>query len=307
MGDDLTHFGAFNHSNIGDRLYGVLLPMLTGREFRRAALQRQETPDFSVEAIDDCRGPVIVGGGDIFATTAEYQGFMGPLPPWPQSLHEGFRMRRRAVYMSVGVPSRVNAAQDGWIWARDNTSAVLLPAWPDVIAPDLAVLSSQVIPKAASSAPVAIVQTAYPDAGTETVIRQLQRAYEVRIISLTHYNGDQSAMQAIATRCGLTVHRVETALEMLATISAASLVIASSMHANIVAFSYGVPHLMAPTPAMTKMSGFLEVAGLPRFMQLQAWKDYTVNRLHVEAGLVTRAQSRAREALAECMHQAELL
>lgn len=63
MGDDLTHFGAFNHSNIGDRLYGVLLPLLTGREFRRAALQRQETPDFSVEAIDDCRGPVIVGGG----------------------------------------------------------------------------------------------------------------------------------------------------------------------------------------------------------------------------------------------------
>lgn len=302
-----THFGAFNHANIGDRLYAELLPSLTGRQFNIAGLNAASLPSGGdIAGIDDCQGPVMVGGGDILASTVAYQGFM-KLPSWPMSLTDGFRLNRPAVYISVGVPFPTVSHHQGWTWVRDYQSAMNLPRRPEVVAPDLAVLTNEVFPRCADIDPVAIVQTAYPDGGTETTIRRLQESYRVRVISLTHYNGDGPAMAGIAKRCGITMEIIATPAEMVEAISSAALVIASSMHANIVAFSYGIPHLMAPTPEMTKMPGFLDVVGLPRHLRLGSWSQYSPDRQLVDDSLLARAQRLTRSALDCAIEQLSLL
>lgn len=293
----MIHFGAFDVANLGDRLYPILFRRLTGLDTRVAGLQSVARPEFHVEHIDSLTdGDIIVGGGDLFARTSEYQGFM-KLPSWPKSCREGFILHREAIYISVGCPFPPLVAPAGFVWARDYRAAANLPAWPDVVAPDLAVLSSDVMDRAHSHERVALVQFAYYSDECVAAIRRLQEDYEVRLVSLTHYNGDSAAMKIAAEKLGLKVHVADTAYELIKEVSRASLVVASSMHANIVAFSFNVPHWFCPTPPMNKIPGFLEVVGLPSYLAAAKWSDIRPERSIVDIELIERAKRRAREAL----------
>lgn len=292
----MIHFGSFDAANLGDRLYPILLQRLAGIDAAIAGMQAIDWPEFKVSHIDDViSDDIMVGGGDLFARTSEYQGFM-KLPAWPRCCREGFVLDREAVYFSVGCPSPINLSPAGWVWARDYRSAANLPEWPDVVAPDLAVLTSDALPKEPTR-PVALVQFAYDHPDCVQLIRRLMRDYEVRLVSLTHYNGDAAAMGRAASILGLRVHVAESAFDLVREVSGASLVVASSMHANIVAFSFGVPHWFPPVPAMNKIPGFLEAVGLPQYLSAKRWEEIRPERSIVEPELLARAKRRSREAL----------
>jgi hypothetical protein len=59
---------------------------------------------------------------------------------------------------------------------------------------------------------------------------------------------------------------------MLSIITASSVFIGTSMHGNITAFSYGIPHLVAPIN-VDKMRGFLDVCNLSNNLLLDSWKE----------------------------------
>lgn len=60
--------------------------------------------------------------------------------------------------------------------------------------------------------------------------------------------------------------------DMISLIAASSLFIGTSMHGNITAFSFGIPHLFGPI-AIDKAEGFLDIVGLGRESKLAAWSD----------------------------------
>ncbi len=293
----MIHFGAFDSANLGDRLYPLLWRHLSGTCPVVAGLRSHRLPEYDTEHIDDLAGEVIVGGGDLFATTREYQGFM-KLPAWPRSCREGFILDRRSTYVSVGCPFPNPTPIDGFIWARDYRSALNMSRWPDIVAPDMAVLTSEVFAAAPKpDKPMAVVQFAYPNPGALPFLQALRESYEIRLLSFTHYNGDAEAMRPVAEKLGVDVRVIESAPAMASEISEASLVIASSMHANILAFSYGIPHWFTPTPPMNKIPGFLEVVGLPSYLAAKSWADIRLERSITELELLERAKRRVRNAI----------
>ncbi len=295
----IIHFGAFDHNNVGDWIYPILWRKLTGYETAICGLTARQMPEYATMAIDsaDSSIPVLVGGGDLLGSTSLYDFFK--LPKWPAECGEGFRLKRKAVYASVGVPHSTSQSINGWIWARDYHSALNLPKWPDIVAPDMAVLSSKAFPVAESKQQVALVQSAFVSSETVPAIKQLMKEYEVQLISTTAWAGDAEAMSPVALALGLTVTVVPTVMELVSRIATAALVVAASMHANILAFSYGVPHLFPPTPFMSKIPGFLEVVGLPQHLALQSWKECDPARCISDPVLRERAQRMTLTAVKE--------
>lgn len=103
---------------------------------------------------------------------------------------------------------------------------------------------------------------------------------EVALIPIGHCHGDQDTLAELARACGgaaklISVRRVD---EIMAGIVACNAFVGTSLHGNITAFSYGIPHLAGPLP-VDKLQGFIDVVGLDAEARLTHWSQL-YERLH---------------------------
>jgi hypothetical protein len=65
---------------------------------------------------------------------------------------------------------------------------------------------------------------------------------------------------------------VSSVFDMLAIIAASDVFVGTSLHGNITAFSFGIPHVFGPLP-VAKVDGFLRVANLPLELKMNSWSE----------------------------------
>jgi hypothetical protein len=130
----------------------------------------------------------------------------------------------------------------------------------------------------------------YPGFAVDEIVTQLRRyrertASQVVLLATGYCHGDREFLQSLARRSGgaLKCAPAASVADIMATIAASDLFIGTSLHGNITALSFGVPHLLGPLP-VAKADGFLEVMKLPPDLKLDAWAELN-NRIDQALGL----------------------
>lgn len=212
-------------------------------------------------------------------------------------------------YLSCGVPHEFSPAESGrvastfdkanYIYLRDEqSSAKLMRAGVGRtirVAPDLIVTLSDCFPHETElrrgrailsrygvdvGRPVLCFQSK-PHTGfsPEEVVRQLtlyrqRTGAEVALLPLGYCHRDHHFLSEVAKRAGgaFKFVGVRSVFDMMAVIAAGSVFVGTSMHGNITAFSYGLPHLYGPL-GVDKAEGFLSSADLPGTLKLRSWSE----------------------------------
>lgn len=212
-------------------------------------------------------------------------------------------------YVSCGVPHAFPPGEFGaikrafeqaeFIYLRDEESAdKLRHAGVNRelhVAPDLAVIVSDIFPAVDAvqrgrellssfgidtARPVLCFQSQpYPGFSEAEILDQLTRyrvrtKAEVALLPLGYCHGDHEFLQSLAKRANGLVNYagVNSILDMMAIIAACDAFVGTSLHGNITAFAYGVPHVVGPLP-VAKAGGFLKVADLPAELKLNSWTE----------------------------------
>jgi polysaccharide pyruvyl transferase len=117
----------------------------------------------------------------------------------------------------------------------------------------------------------------YPGFSEDEILAQLKRYREkhhadVVLLPLGYCHGDHEFLRSLSRRSNGMLKYVDTdsVVDMLSIISAADLFVGTSLHGNITAFSFGIPHLFGPLP-VAKAEGFLSVTNLPAELRLGSW------------------------------------
>lgn len=131
-----------------------------------------------------------------------------------------------------------------------------------------------------TNAPVLCFQSMpYPGFDAAEIARQLTRyrrrsRAEVVLLPLGRCHGDAEFLRRVseASRGDFKFADVRGLSDAVSLIAACDLFVGTSLHGNVTAFSFGVPHLHGPLPA-DKVEGFLRAAGLPDWLRLDAWGE----------------------------------
>jgi polysaccharide pyruvyl transferase WcaK-like protein len=133
-----------------------------------------------------------------------------------------------------------------------------------------------------TSVPVLCFQSMpYPGFDAAEIARQLTRFRqdswgEVVLLPLGRCHGDAEFLRRVSEASvgglGFTLADVERLSDAVSIIAACDLFVGTSLHGNVTAFSFGVPHLHGPLPA-DKAAGFLRTAGLPEWLKLDTWGE----------------------------------
>jgi hypothetical protein len=252
----------------------------------------------------------------------------GPFLISPEELMRGSRVS----YLSCGVPfdfapaerGRVKRAFDGadFIYLRDEESAEKLRRAgvrrEICVAPDLIVMLSELFDRAAEARkgrdilstfgvntelPILCFQS-MPFRGFREaeIIEQLKRyaqrtGTEIALLPLGFCHGDHEFLRRLSKESGgvLKLIDVYSIFDANSVIAACDLFVGTSLHGNITAFSYGIPHLIGPVP-FDKGEGFLRAANLPPELKLRSWGELN-EKIDMIAGLEqTFFSMRAQEA-----------
>jgi len=215
----------------------------------------------------------------------------------------------RAAYVSCGVPHDFAASEidrvkrtlgnASFIGLRDEDSAEkLLRAGIDCevrVAPDLTVTLSDQFDRnelacrgreilsrfeVQSDRPLLCFQSQpYPGFDPDEILRELKRyqerrATEVVALPLGYCHGDHEFLKGLAKRSdgAIKYADVSSVFDMLAIIAASDVFVGTSLHGNITAFSFGIPHVFGPLP-VAKVDGFLRVANLPLELKMNSWSE----------------------------------
>ena len=98
---------------------------------------------------------------------------------------------------------------------------------------------------------------------------------EVILLPVGLCHGDRDALLRVQNAGGgrfTLVDGVESPLEIGALISACDYFAGSSLHGNLTALSFGIPHLVVNTARLAKMEGFVQSARLEEF-RITDWSD----------------------------------
>jgi hypothetical protein len=97
---------------------------------------------------------------------------------------------------------------------------------------------------------------------------------EVALIPIGHCHKDQDSLVKLARACrgGAKLVSVREVDEIMAGIVACDTFVGTSLHGNITAFSFGIPHLVGPRP-VDKLHGFVDVVGLDAEARLTNWSQ----------------------------------
>ncbi|MDB6121515.1 MAG: hypothetical protein JWQ71_508 [Pedosphaera sp.] len=129
-----------------------------------------------------------------------------------------------------------------------------------------------------------------PPETNEELLQQLmayqkRTACEVVLLPLGQCHGDNAYLRQLAQASGgiFKYLELDSIFAMIATLAACDVFIGTSMHGNITAFSFGIPHLFGPIPA-AKCEGFLDVVNLPLELKLKSWTEIN-QKLDVVTGM----------------------
>ena len=121
--------------------------------------------------------------------------------------------------------------------------------------------------------------SAVPGVFQDEIVAQLNRYREqhradVVLLPLGYCHGDHEFLRRLSARSNGALKYVDTysVFDMLSIIAAAEVFAGTSLHGNITAFSFGIPHLFGPLP-VAKAEGFLHVTNLPPELKLQSWRE----------------------------------
>jgi hypothetical protein len=101
-----------------------------------------------------------------------------------------------------------------------------------------------------------------------------RRNVEVVALPLGYCHGDHEFLQRLAKQANGIVKYADvySIFDMLAIISASDVFVGTSLHGNITAFSFGIPHVFGPLP-VSKAEGFLKITNLPVDLKMRSWKE----------------------------------
>jgi hypothetical protein len=216
---------------------------------------------------------------------------------------------RSIAYCSCGVPFPFETAvrpavasafnQSAFINVRDQSSRnKLLEAGVTReihVAPDLIVALSDFFDPAAGrktgrnllakhgldlNRKILCVQTnPQPPENTAEILGQLQSyqqrtGCEIALLPVARCHGDYEFLQHLSQSSGGSFKYVEidSIFEIISAIAACDLFLGTSLHGNITAFSFGIPHVFGPI-AVSKCEGFLDIVNLPLDLKLNSWSE----------------------------------
>lgn len=233
---------------------------------------------------------------------------MGHAAPGPFIIDpERLRGGGAVCYLSCGVPRDFAPAERAevaraferarFVYVRDEQSAEKLRRCgvrrEIHVAPDLIVALSEQFDRPEQAArgrallsklgvspesPVVCFQSQpYPGFDAGEVARQLERygrraGAEVVLLPLGFCHGDQDFLRSVAGASGGALKYVDaySVFDALSIIAASAMFVGTSLHGNVTAFSFGIPHLLGPLP-VDKAEGFLRSANLPPSLKLGSW------------------------------------
>jgi len=120
-----------------------------------------------------------------------------------------------------------------------------------------------------------------PHAGQpmEDIVSQLnsyreRTGAEIVLLPLGYCHADDRYLKRLSRASGgrFRYIGVRSIFDMLSVIAASDLFVGTSMHGNITALSFGIPHLFGPI-RVDKAEGFLDMAGLPADLKLASWSE----------------------------------
>jgi len=120
-----------------------------------------------------------------------------------------------------------------------------------------------------------------PHAGEpmEEIVAQLSRyreraGVEIVLLPLGYCHSDDRFLKRLCRESGGVFRYVgvRSIFDMLSVLAASDLFIGTSMHGNITALSYGIPHLFGPI-LVDKAEGFLDMVELSPDFKLTSWKE----------------------------------
>jgi len=131
-----------------------------------------------------------------------------------------------------------------------------------------------------------------PHAGEpmDEVVSQLSRyrersSSEVALLPLGYCHGDDHYLKRLSRASGGSFRYigVRSIFDMLSVLAASDLFVGTSMHGNITALSFGIPHLFGPI-RVDKAEGFLDMVDLAPEFKLASWSELN-DRIDMIAGL----------------------
>ena len=97
---------------------------------------------------------------------------------------------------------------------------------------------------------------------------------QVVLLPTGYCHGDHEFLQSVSRQSGgaLKYASVYSIFDVMGIIAASDLVVGTSLHANVTALSFGIPHLFGPLP-VAKADGCLSVMNLPPELKLRSWNE----------------------------------
>jgi hypothetical protein len=97
---------------------------------------------------------------------------------------------------------------------------------------------------------------------------------EVALLPIGFCHGDKEYLRQLAADSSGAFKYVEvnSIFDIMAVLAAGDVFLGTSLHGNITAFSFGIPHVFGPIPVV-KREGFLEVVDLPMDLKLESWAE----------------------------------
>ena len=97
---------------------------------------------------------------------------------------------------------------------------------------------------------------------------------DVALVPIGYCHDDDKALKRLAavSNGAFKYIGVRSVRDMLSVLAACDTFLGTSMHANITAFSFGIPHLVGPL-AVDKLGGFLDITGLDPALRLNTWAE----------------------------------
>lgn len=101
-----------------------------------------------------------------------------------------------------------------------------------------------------------------------------QAECDVALIPIGYCHEDDKALKRLAavSNGAFKYVGVRAVQDMVSVLAACDTFLGTSMHANITAFSFGIPHLVGPL-AVDKLGGFLDITGLDPAIRLNTWSE----------------------------------
>lgn len=114
---------------------------------------------------------------------------------------------------------------------------------------------------------------------------QRRNGWNVVLLPLGRCHGDDIYLKQLAREAGNGVRclGLDSVFDALSVLAACDAFLGKSLHGNITAFSFGIPHLIGPIE-VDKCQGFLDMVNLPPELKLQSW-DEADARLDLVTGL----------------------